>query len=73
MPGGSGILRLVGLHARGCLGELIIADRIAEPARVIALAQMKKPRAVIHTFSELQEQGQILCTQIERARAARGR
>src|SRR5580693_4506839 len=49
------------------LGELVVLDRLAHPARIVMALQVMQPRLVLHAVRHLQENHQVLGAKVERA------
>src|SRR5687767_3313704 len=55
------------LDAPGPLGQRIVLDAVLHPARVVAAAQVEIPGLVVYAVGHLQENDEVLRTQVQRA------
>src|SRR6266542_4282774 len=56
---------------RRCLGrQRLVLDLVPEPARIIALAEMVRPRLIVNALGQLDEQHQVLGPQVQLALGA---
>jgi hypothetical protein len=68
MNRGAGRLRIevrVAFDAAGLGCEVLVADHVAEPSRVIATAKVMKPRGIVDALRELEEEVEILGAQVQ--------
>ena len=56
----------VGLDLGGLARQLLVLDHVTEPGRIVGGLAVVLPGAVVHSLGDLQEDHEILCTQVER-------
>lgn len=56
------------LHRSHLLRQFFVTDRIANPPRIVTLAEMVEPSLVVDALSQIQEGGEILSAQLQLVR-----